>query len=109
MWSECTGRTRRSGRSVYTGNPPRTVRERYARPVKLSVCSVRGLTFADFLREFTPFIEHYAMSSSRFAILGDFNIHWDKPSDSHVKRLMELIYSLNMIQHVEEPTILMVI
>ena len=67
------------------------------------------ITFADFLREFTPFIEHYAMSSSRFAILGDFNIHWDKPSDSHVKRFMELIDSLNMIQHVQEPTILMVI
>ena len=43
MWSECTGRTRRigrSGRSVYTGNPPRTVRERYARRVKLSVCTL---------------------------------------------------------------------
>ena len=37
MGSQCTGRTRRSGRSVYTGNPPRTVRERYARRVKLSV------------------------------------------------------------------------
>ena len=44
------------------------------------------------------------MSSSRFAILGDFNIHWDKPSDSHVKRFMELIDSLNMIQHVQDPT-----
>ena len=39
MWYECTGRTRRSGRSVYTGNPTRTVRERYARRVKLSVCT----------------------------------------------------------------------
>ena len=39
MWSESTGRTRRSGRSVYTGNPLRTVRERYARRVKLSVCT----------------------------------------------------------------------
>ena len=39
MWSECTGRTRRSGRSVYTGNPTRTVRERYARRVKLPVCT----------------------------------------------------------------------
>ena len=37
MWSVCTGRTRRSGRSVYTGNPTRTVRERYARRVKLPV------------------------------------------------------------------------
>ena len=35
MWSECTGRTRRSGCRVYTGNPTRTVRERYARRVKL--------------------------------------------------------------------------
>ena len=39
MWSECTGRTRRSGRSVYTGNPTRTVRERFARRVKLPVCT----------------------------------------------------------------------
>ena len=39
VWSECTGRTRRSGRSVYTGNPTRTVRERYARRIKLSVCT----------------------------------------------------------------------
>ena len=39
MWSQCTGRTRRSGRSVYPGNPPRTIRERYARRVKLSVCT----------------------------------------------------------------------
>ena len=37
MWSECTRRTRRSGRSVYTGNPTRTVRERFARRVKLRV------------------------------------------------------------------------
>ena len=44
------------------------------------------------------------MSSSRFAILGDFNVHWDKPSDSHVNRFMELIDSVNIIQHVQEPT-----
>ena len=39
VWSECTGRTRRSGRSVYTGNSTRTVRERFARRVKLPVCT----------------------------------------------------------------------
>ena len=48
MWSECTGRTRRSGRSVYTGNPPRTVRERHARPVKLSVCTRPNLSWGSF-------------------------------------------------------------
>ena len=35
MWSECTGRSR--GRSVNTGNWTRTVRERYARRIKLAV------------------------------------------------------------------------
>ena len=38
IWSECTGRTRRSGGCVYTSNPTRTVRERYARRVKYCEC-----------------------------------------------------------------------
>ncbi len=53
------------------------------------------LTFADFLRGFSQLIEHYAMLSSSFTILGDFNIHWDKPVDSHVKCVMELIDPVN--------------
>lgn len=40
----------------------------------------------------------------RFAIVGDFNIHWDKPSDNSVKRFADLLESLNIIQHVQVST-----
>ena len=61
-------------------------------------------SYADFLVEFTGFIEHYALMTTRFAIVGDFNIHWDVPSDTNVKRFADLLESLNIIQHVHAPT-----
>ena len=57
-------------------------------------------SYADLLVEFTGFIEHYALVASRFANVGDFNVHWDVPSDNKVKRFAELLESLNIIQHV---------
>ncbi|KAK2176720.1 hypothetical protein NP493_644g04011 [Ridgeia piscesae] len=42
--------------------------------------------------------------TTRFAIVGDFNIHWDVPSDTNVKRFADLLESLNIIQHVHAPT-----
>ena len=61
-------------------------------------------SYDDFLVEFTGFIEHYALMTTRFAIVGDFNIHWDVPSDNNVKRFADLLESLNIIQHVHAPT-----
>ena len=61
-------------------------------------------SYADVLFEFTGFIEHYALMTTRFAIVGDFNIHWDVPSDNNVKRFADLLESLNIIQHVHAPT-----
>ena len=60
--------------------------------------------YADFLVEFTGFIEHYSLMTTRFAIVGDFIIHWDVPSDNNVKRFDDLLESLNIIQHVHAPT-----
>ena len=61
-------------------------------------------SYADFLVEFTGFIEHYALMTTRFAIVGDFNIHWDAPSNNNVKGYGDLLESLNIIQHVHAPT-----
>ena len=61
-------------------------------------------SYADFLVECTGFIEHYALLTFRFAIVGDFNIHWDVPSANNVKRFADLLESLNIIQHVHAPT-----
>ena len=49
-------------------------------------------------------VEYYAMMTTRFAIVGDFNIHWDVPSDNNVKRFADLLESLNIIQHVHAAT-----
>ena len=61
-------------------------------------------SYAAFLVAFTGFIAHYALMTTRFAIVGDFNIYWDVPSDNNVKRFADLLESLNIIQHVHAPT-----
>ena len=61
-------------------------------------------SYADFLAEFAGFVEHYALMTCRFAIVGDFNIHWDVQSDNSVKRFADLLESFNIIQHVQIPT-----
>ena len=61
-------------------------------------------SYADFRVEFTGFIGHYALMTIRFAIFGDFNIHWDVPSHSNVKHFANLLESLNIAQHVHAPT-----
>ena len=48
------------------------------------------LFHAGILAEFAALIEGYAMMSCRFAMIGDFNIHWDKSSDCNVKRFADL-------------------
>ena len=61
-------------------------------------------TNANFLVEYTAFIEHYALMTTRFAIVGDFNIHWDVPSDKNVTRFAYLLQSLGIIQYVHTAT-----
>ena len=56
-------------------------------------------SYAEILVEFTYYIEYYALVASRFAIVGDFNVHWDVPSDNNVKRFADLLQSLNIIRH----------
>ena len=61
-------------------------------------------SYGDFLVEFTGFMEQYALMTTRFAVVGDFNIHWDMSSDNNVIRIADLLESLNIIQHVHAPT-----
>ena len=60
-------------------------------------------SYAEFLFEFAGFVEHYALMTCHFAIVGDFNIHWDVQSDNSVKRFTDLLESVNIIQHVQVP------
>ena len=57
-------------------------------------------SYADFLVDFTGFTENHALMTTRFAIVGDFNIPWDVPSDNNGI----CFESLNIIQRVHAPT-----
>jgi hypothetical protein len=37
-------------------------------------------------------------------VLGDFNLHWNKQEEVHVKSFKRILDPLNMKQHVEGPT-----
>ena len=57
-----------------------------------------------FFSEFSDYMETVIMSTEKFFILGDFNIHVDVPSDVHARKLQDLFDCLGLEQHVREPT-----
>ena len=63
---------------------------------------MKKLFHADILAVFAALIEGYAMTSCCFAMIGDFNIHWDKSSDCET--FSDLIDLVNIVQHVRDPT-----
>ena len=42
--------------------------------------------------------------SGQLLIVGDYNIHWDRVQTPTTKRLVDLLDSTNLVQHVSEPT-----
>ena len=64
--------------------------------------NMKKLFHADILAVFAALIEGYAMTSCCFAMIGDFNIHWDKSSDCET--FSDLIDLVNIVQHVRDPT-----
>ena len=59
---------------------------------------------SQFIEEFTTYLDNHALSSGKLLVLGDFNIHIEDPSDQTSLKLKELLFSLNLNQHVKEAT-----
>ena len=59
---------------------------------------------ADFLSEFSLFLEDFASIASDFFILGDFNLHIDNPSDTYGSAFTTLLETFDLSQHISEPT-----
>ena len=57
-----------------------------------------------FLEEFEPYIIDKSTCPNHFLVLGDFNIHVNKPDDAIAADLLNLMQSCNMIQHVHTAT-----
>ena len=61
------------------------------------------LTNALFLEQFSGLLESY-VSCGRLFVVGDFNVHFDKPSDSTTSALNVLLDNLSLHQLVNVPT-----
>uniref|UniRef100_A0A8C5G3G3 Reverse transcriptase domain-containing protein n=1 Tax=Gouania willdenowi TaxID=441366 RepID=A0A8C5G3G3_GOUWI len=60
--------------------------------------------YSEFLSEFSDFISNLVLSSDKILIVGDFNIHVDKDSDSLSSAFMSLIDSVGFFQTINEAT-----
>lgn len=59
---------------------------------------------ADFIQEFTNFMEPYVVSPGHLLVVGDFNIHVDDPSNVTTVQFTDLINTLDIEQHVQQST-----
>ena len=62
------------------------------------------VTTSVFFADFSSFLESIIMSSVPLLIAGDFNIHVDVPGNADSVCLKELLESMGLQQHVNEPT-----
>ena len=68
------------------------------------VCTVPSPFKSQFIDEFTTYMYKQATASGKLLVLGDFNIHVEDLSDLPARKFRELLCSLNLDQHVNEPT-----
>ena len=61
------------------------------------------VTTSVFFADFSSFLENVIMSSVTLLIAGDFNIHVDVPGNADGVCLKELLESMGLPQHVNEP------
>ena len=45
-----------------------------------------------------------ANTNKNILIIGDFNFHWDEPTNVHTRRIAQLFDSADLVQHVVDPT-----
>lgn len=57
-----------------------------------------------FLEEFEMFLGEVTMFSGSILVVGDFNIHFNKPEQTDVNRFVDILDSFDMHQHVQEAT-----
>ena len=66
--------------------------------------SANRLTVAQFLEEFSIFLEYLVLLPADVLIMGDFNFHVDDAMDQDAKEFLTLLDTFNLSQHIVEPT-----
>ena len=65
---------------------------------------VRKIPISTFFSEFSDYLETVVLCKEHLLIGGDFNIHVDVPEDSDSIKLLDLLESFSLCQHVVGPT-----
>ena len=50
-----------------------------------------GASFSSFLNEFEEFISSLILNGTNFVLAGDFNVHWNDPTDQYTYRFQDLL------------------
>ena len=61
-------------------------------------------TMSEFFDEFSALIAQHQNSKSELVITGDFNIHMNKPTNPNTIKLLTVLETFNMTQHVTKST-----
>ena len=62
------------------------------------------VTTSTFLADFTDYLETLILSTEPLVITGDFNVHVDDSTNPDATRLLDLLDSMSLCQHVTQPT-----
>ena len=57
-----------------------------------------------FITEFARFIEPIALKKQNIIVCGDFNIHWDNKNHPETKKMVDLLNTFGLSQHVNDAT-----
>ena len=56
------------------------------------------------VEQLSAFMEYCNSITGCLLILGDFNFHFDRPTDQHVSKILDLLKIFNLVQSVNLPT-----
>jgi exonuclease III len=61
-------------------------------------------TMDDFLQDLEVFLGELTILPGSLIVVGDFNIHVNKPDEKHVKLFNNMLNTMHLHQHINEPT-----
>ena len=71
---------------------------------RLPTSSKNGSSFNQFLSDFSDLMERIITYQAKIILAGDFNIHFDLPSNSQTSQFMDILETFDLQQHINGPT-----
>ena len=63
-----------------------------------------GNSVTAFIEELTSYLDTHSLTNRKFLLIGDFNFHMDNIRNKDSAKLLDVLHSMNLQQHVQQPT-----